>query len=60
MTHVGYGGLNTFDQPWVKLIIVIIILNQIPLVLVDVLKEYMSQLMFKHTTKISISYIWLN
>ena len=40
MTHAGYGGLNTFEQPWIiKLIIVIIILNRIPLVLVDVIKE---------------------
>ena len=53
MTHAGYGGLNLFEQPWDNYIIVII-LNQIPLVLVDIIKENIHPL-FKHTTKISNS-----
>ena len=41
----------------IKLIIVTIILDQIPLVLVDVIKENIHPL-FKHTIKISNSYVW--
>ena len=41
----------------IKLIIVTIILNQIPLVLVDVIKENIHPL-FKHATKIINSNIW--
>ena len=58
MTHTGYGGLNTFEQLWDnQLIIVIIILNQIPLVLVDVIKENIHPL-FKHKIRTSNWYIW--
>ena len=41
MTHTGYWGPETrlSNPEIIKLIIVIIILNQIPLVLVNVIKE---------------------
>ena len=58
MTHTGCGGLKRLsNHRIIKLIIVIIILNQIPLVLVDVIKEDIHPL-FKLTTRISNSDIW--
>ena len=57
MNHAGYKSLTRVSNHGIiKLIIVIIILNQIPLVLVDAVKENIHPL-FKHTTKISNSYI---
>ena len=58
ITHTGSGHCTRLsNHRIIKLIIVTIILNQIPLVLLDVIKENIHRL-FKHATKIINSDIW--
>ena len=57
-TQTEFAAWTRLSNPGIiKWIIVIIILNQIPLVLVDVLKDNIHPL-FKRTTRISNSDIW--
>ena len=59
ITHTGYVGPEYVlsNHGIIKLLIVSIILNQIPLPLVDVIKKNIHPL-FKRTTRISNSDIW--